>query len=458
MAKSQTSQRDEKHELTRRALIKWSVAAGAALGVSRSKIFDILEGTAGQGVAYAAAAKTTCRSVALHAGNGGLAWFTQLWGFPSIAKANNSAFAWNYPGLAVDIAGTPNPLVKGPATPWADMAAQRQVTCFLSGQSETHTNNPITNGSLGGSSINALISAMQASSPSVIPVVSIGGARLGTAPGAAPDNNVANADGIVGLFNSAASRDGGLLATSGNAQTYKTAYDAYTQLVAASNRPTTRSGWLTGSAAAGFLGVNLATKLQIAPEDLTRYGINGNTRNSVASIGRALIVGAKAFGLGLTNALIMPAMLDDPHGAFDGGDVNVVPMQLKAILDAFRDDCVKAIDPDGTPVWDNLVFTCAGDTYKTPFSRPGWGDGTVDNSNVLYVNSSGHLKAGWYGDINVATGKAIGFGPDGKPVAVYNTATTAQLAMSSVAYAVAMRDERLANVAGISGIFGYPKA
>lgn len=35
MAKHPLSKREEKRELTRRALIKWSVAAGAALGVSR---------------------------------------------------------------------------------------------------------------------------------------------------------------------------------------------------------------------------------------------------------------------------------------------------------------------------------------------------------------------------------------------------------------------------------------
>jgi hypothetical protein len=54
MAKSPFSKRDTQRDITRRALIKWSVAAGAALGVSRSKIFDILEKTAGKDVALAA--------------------------------------------------------------------------------------------------------------------------------------------------------------------------------------------------------------------------------------------------------------------------------------------------------------------------------------------------------------------------------------------------------------------
>src|SRR5690606_27606770 len=78
MAKSPFSKRDEQREISRRALIKWSVAAGAALGVSRSKVFEILEGTAGRDLAFAAAENPTTRSVHIIAGNGGAAWFQLL--------------------------------------------------------------------------------------------------------------------------------------------------------------------------------------------------------------------------------------------------------------------------------------------------------------------------------------------------------------------------------------------
>ena len=73
MAKTPIAKRDEHHELTRRALIKWSVAAGAALGVSRSKVFEILERTAGKETAFAASENPTTRSVHMIFGNGGLA-------------------------------------------------------------------------------------------------------------------------------------------------------------------------------------------------------------------------------------------------------------------------------------------------------------------------------------------------------------------------------------------------
>ena len=157
----------------------------------------------------------------------------------------------------------------------------------------------------------------------MIPVITIGDATLGTAPGAPVGDHVDNADGIVGLFNSAASRAGGLLSKSRDAKLYKAHYDAFIQLNRAANRSTTKASYTTASGAAQFLGTNLAAKLAITPADLTRYGINGNTRGNVAAIGRALIVAVKAFKMGLTNSVVMPAMRDDPHGAFDGGVGNV---------------------------------------------------------------------------------------------------------------------------------------
>src|ERR1700755_2601627 len=111
MAKSQTTLRDERHQMTRRALIKWSVAAGAALGVSRAKVFEILEKTAGKGVAMAAAENPPTRSGHMCAGNGALAGFTLFWPQVDIAKANNPNFAWHKQGQQMDVAGTNNPLV-----------------------------------------------------------------------------------------------------------------------------------------------------------------------------------------------------------------------------------------------------------------------------------------------------------------------------------------------------------
>lgn len=460
MAKSKSSQREEQRQLTRRALIKWSVATGAALGVSRSTVFDILEGTAGRDLAYAAADSVATRAIHLVAGNGGLAWFQLLWPQVEIAMAGSDTFAWHKPGQATLVQGTPRPLAIGPDTPWANLPASRQVTGFVCGQNETHTANPTSTVGLNGANIFSIATALQAGVPSVIPIVSIGDADVGTAPGGARPANVANADGIVGLFNSAASRAGGLLSQSSDAALYKAHYDAFIQLNRAADRSTTKAAYVTGQGAAQFLGTNLAAKLQITPADLTRYGIGGGTRNNVANIGRAFIVAVKAFKMGLTNSVVLPAMRDDPHGAFTSGDVNTIPGQLKGVFDGLMADLVATTD-DVTlkSLADDTVITIHGDTTKNPLQRGGWPDGTPQNSNMVFVYSAGHLKSGWFGQVK-ANNTVEGFGANAAP-ATYNSANTARFAMASIAYAIAKRDERsiatFANGIGISDVFGHPK-
>ena len=463
MAKSQTSKRDEKHELTRRALIKWSVAAGAALGVSRSKIYEILERTAGRDVAFAASSQPINRTFDIEFGNGALAWMTLFWPLPAIAAAAtpNNNLSWHKPGMQTVVQGTDRPLTIGPDTPWASLPANKQVTAFLCGNNETHTNFAQSTTQIGGSNLLALNSALQAALPAVIPTVTVGqGTTIGTAPGATVAANVGNADGIVDLFNSAASRTGGLLANTNDAALFKAHYQAFIQLNRAANRPTTNIGYTTATSAAAFLGTNLSAKLAVTPEDLMRYGITGTTRNTVTALGRTMIIAVKAFKLGLTNGIVVPALRDDPHQAFDGGDVNVVPAQLKGIFDGFMNDLKATLDDNTSkPLSDNIVITMKGDTYKNPLNNQGWGDGTPGNTNIVYVYSSGQLMSGWFGDISAA-GNVQGVGPDGK-LTTYNGANTAKYAMASVLYATAIGDDRAIQgfVGGttVSGVFGRPK-
>jgi hypothetical protein len=460
MAKSPFSKRDEQQQLTRRALIKWSVAAGAALGLSRAKIMEILEKAGGKELAYAGVDNPSTRSVHIVAGNGGLAWFQLFWPQNDIAAANNTNFAWHKPGQSMLVPGTNKPLTVGPDTPWKNLPAQRQVTVFQCGANETHVNNPTSVTSLNGNNIFSVATALQSASPSVIPVITVGDADIGTAPGGSRPANVGDGNGIVGLFNSAASRAGGLLSKNGDALLYKAHYDAFTQLNRAANRSTTKASYTTASGAAQFLGTNLSAQLQIVQADLDRYGINGNTRSNVASIARAFIVSVKAFKMGLTNSVCLPAMRDDPHGAFDGGDVNVVPPQLKNIFDAFMADLTNTTDSvTGKALADDTVITIHGDTTKDPMNRGGWPDGTPGNTNLVYVYSAGHLKSGWYGSIDRA-GTVKGFDAQGNPTG-YNGGTTAKFALASIAYAIAKRDERaistFANGITVANNFGNPK-
>lgn len=460
MAKSPFAKREESYELSRRALIKWTVAAGAALGVSRSKIFEILEGSAGKGTAFAAAANPTTRSVHIVAGNGGFAWFQLLWPQVDIAMANNPNFAYHRPGQASLFPGTAKPLAVGPDTPFQTLSASRQMTAFMAGNNETHTGTPNSTTLLNGSNIHAIASVLQLTNPSVIPAITLGQTTLGTAAGAPVAAQVGNAGDAVGLFNSAASRAGGLLATSSHASLYKAQYDAFAQLNRAANRSTNKKSYTTASGAAGFLGTNLAAKLSLQPAELTMYGVDGNTRGNVRAIAETLIFSVKAFKMGLTSAIVLPAMNDDPHGAFGDGSVNTVPTQLKNVFDGFMTHLTSTVDDvTGITLADDLTMTICGDTPKDSLNPNGWPDGTANNSNWIYVLSPGHLKTGWFGGIT-AGGQAQGFDANGQ-TAAYNGAQQSRLALASIAYSIAKRDERaispFANGLTISGRLGLPK-
>ncbi|HWU88784.1 MAG TPA: hypothetical protein VN253_16070 [Kofleriaceae bacterium] len=464
MAKSQTSKRDEEHELTRRALIKWSLAAGAALGVSRAGVIEILEKTAGKGVAFAASEPITARNIHMIWNNGGLAWTTLLFPHPDVALANNPQFAWHKPGLATTVAGTKKPLVRGPDSPFSTLSPARQMTAFVCGANETHSNVIQSTGSLAGNNLQGVISALQSGAPSVVPVITVGNTGYAPAAGSPTATAVTNADGIVNLFNSAASQAGGILAASRDANLYKAHYDAFAQLNRAANRSTTKASYVTASGAAGFLGTNLSAKLAITPADLTRYNITGNTRGNVAAIGRTLIVAVKAFKMGLTNSISTLAMGDDPHGAFNGGvgarDVDTVPAQLKGIFDAFMADLVATTDDvTNRSLSDDFVMSWIGDTTKDSRAQGGWPDGTANNHNVMYVWGGSRLYTGWFGSLD-RNGNVQGFDANGNATA-YNGQATARLAAASLAFAIAKGDERLiapfANGVKIGGVFGAPK-
>ncbi|MFT3694063.1 MAG: hypothetical protein QM831_13045 [Kofleriaceae bacterium] len=463
--KSPFAKRDEERDVSRRALIKWTVAAGAALGVSRGKIMDILERTAGKETAFQAAESASARSVHLVAAAGGLSWFTLLFPQPKIGAANNANFSYHKPGQGMTITTTDKPYFIGPDTPFATLSSELQMTGFVCGSANAHVTTPNPDNSVSGLGTNnlfAFATALQSSSPSVIPAIAINGVAIGAAQGSAQAANVGKSADVTGLFNSAASRQGGLLYKSKDAAAYGIAYSAFAQLNRAANRSTTKIGYTTSINAAGLLGTNLAAQLQITDADKTRYGVGTGTPNNVNEIAEGLIVAVKAFRMGLTNAIVMPAMNDDPHTAFADGRVNTVPAQLKKIFDAFMGDLTSTTDSvTNESLATDTVITISGDTTKDALSHAGgnWADGTTQGCNQVMVYSAGHLKSGWFGGINT-NGSVTGFDPQGND-ATYNATQTAKYALASIAYAVAKGDERaispFANGLGISGTFGRPK-
>jgi len=292
-----------------------------------------------------------------------------------------------------------------------------------------------------GQSMLAVLASIQRATPSLLPVIAIDPVNFGNAPGAPDVAKVGNAAGLVELFNSAASQ--AILSAPKDAALFEAYYKAFLGLNKAAGRSTWARPLRTGKAASNFLGKNLAAQLLPSAQDLSDYGIADNTPNKLKEIGHALITTAKAFRMGLTQSVILPAMRDDPHGAF--GDMN----QLKAtvgtlgkMLDSFLTDLGTQQDPACTSrsLADTVVMTVHGDTPKDPRNRNGWPDGTPANSNWLYVMGNGYLKTGWHGGVR-ADGSVDGFDPStGKDMPGQSSDSTSAAAGAAAAFAVAKGD------------------
>lgn len=438
--------RDERRAMGRRGLMKLALATGAAYGLSHWKVLEILEDSGGRALAQDAACMGTNRSVHIVAGVGGFAWFQLLWPHLDVAAARNPDFAWHAIGEETMAAGTDRPLALGPEAPWRSLPGRRQVTAFMSGSNETHTRAPATSSAVDmGSDVFGVCAAMQASSPTLVPVIALDDVPFRGADGAPRPARVGSGDDIVSLFDSAASRADGALRESRDAELFSSAYSAFLAMRAAAGRPTMRSGVSTGSQSARLLGQNLADALRVTDEDLARYGVSATSRGQNVAIARTLIVTAKAFARGLTSQVILPAFRDDPHGAFnDMGSLRRTVRELGTSLDAFLADLMELEDPTcaGTRIGENLVVSVHGDTPKNPLQRGGWPDGTPGNSNWTYVLGAGHLRTGWFGGIR-RNGDVVGFDPTtGDERGDMSSAATANAASAAITYAVSRGDMR----------------
>ncbi|HVV88455.1 MAG TPA: hypothetical protein VHE35_35675 [Kofleriaceae bacterium] len=434
----------DKQELSRRSLIKWSLFAGAALGIGRSKVYQVVEDTFGREAAAEASCLVTNRSVHIAAGTGGFAWYQLLWPHNDVVAGGNQSAAFHAFGQTHMATGTDRPLTMAPQTPFKSAAGNKQITALMAGANETHTRTPSTATNIGGNSLLAVAAALQVTNPSVIPVVTVDGSVFGTAPGAPRPSAVGTAEQFVGLFNSAASRAGGLLENTDDASLYDAHYAALASLNRAANRPTTSRAYTTAKTAAHLLGTNLATQLAITDADRMRYGVAGAVRQNLKDLAETLIVTAKAFRMGLTSSVCTHALGDDPHGAFN--DPSNPPMTagiLGGMLDAFIADLAATPDPScaGTSLADNVIMTIHGDTPKTPLVASGWPDGTPGNSNWMYVYGNGWLKTGWFGGI-MRDGTTKGYDPATGQENGTSSAQLAAPASAAVAYAIAKGDMR----------------
>jgi hypothetical protein len=274
---------------------------------------------------------------------------------------------------------------------------------------------------------------------------------FGAAPGAPAPATVASSAGLVGLFNSAASKT--LLQTPANAALDEGYFKAFLNLNSVAGRPSVQRVYDTSKVATNLLGRNLATQLAVSAADDARYGVTASTPTNVAEIAHALCTGIKAFALGLTSCLVLPAMQDDPHGAFQNMTTLAANVKtLGKILDAFIADAMALPDPSGCSgktLADSLVFTITGDTPKTALKASGWPDGTVNNHNLVFAWGGGWLKTGWFGGLD-AKGVLTTWDPATGGAGTQTSQALGTPAAAAVAYAVTKGDARRVQDFGVT--------
>ncbi len=442
MPKSPFARRDEERELSRRSLIRWTLAAGVGLGVSRTKVHEILEKHAGKGAALAASKLAVCRSIHIHDGGGGLANWTQI--FPNLfwATNNTATTPWakgNDGSLGTPFVGTPKPLLNYNGNPFATIPVAKQVSCFTAGANNTHNSDGNTSTfGLGGVGLAAFAAKIQATSVSaVLPALSIGSAQ---GPSAVPFASANNAAGAVNLFNSAASQTGGILNIQSNADLFAAHYDILSALNRVAKDPVQAPSYKTARDSARFIAKNLAAQLTVSAAELAEYGTGGS--NALNTVRQDLAFSLKAFALGLTNCIALRGFRNDPHGYFDGGTSATESQAHRKMLETFFAKMAATTDPvSGEKLLDNFVFVVQGDTPKSATNTAGWGDGSSQNSNLVFAYTSGWVKAGWHGQINGNTATSVD--DAGNPVA-YNGAEGARKALACLAYAICKGDDRAA--------------
>jgi hypothetical protein len=388
----------------RREFLRWSATVAACLGIERARFLNVLGDSAGSAAADIAACASNNRLISFNAGNGGLSNFTQVFPFTKVIGATNPAYSHYALGKGIVATGYDKLWTNAPDSPW-QVGSKWKMTAFVAGNNETHTGAAVTAASLGPNGMLASAAAIQQANPTLLPVLAVGNVPFGTAPGAPAVAQVGAAAQLIDLFNSAASK--ALLQTPENGALSEAYYKAFLGLNAAAGRSTVAKSYGVGKVSMNLLSKNLAAQLTPTPSDQALFGLTGTTPASVTNMSNAMITTVKAFSLGLTSMLMMPAWNDDPHGLFAGGDAAamVKAVAMGKMFNGLHDLAKSKQDPScsAKTLADSIVITINGDTFKAPFARNGWGDGTPMGSNLLYVMGAGHLKTGWFGDMDPAT-------------------------------------------------------
>ena len=457
----------------RRRFLKMAGVAAAALGLDRSGYLNFLVDEGGHGLAEAATLSGR-RALGVTCGNGVYAWMQQLWMCPDVAiNATTSGFGGTSAYLYTSQRGYNGPdgvtvtngertMVYGPDAPWMNGGEPKyKMTAFVAGNDETHTEFPESAAIVSaGASLAATVGSIQSlDSTALVPVLGIDPLKYGVAQGAPDVTTAPSAEGIVDLFNSAASK--ATLSRVEDQELFETYYNAFLGLRRASDRSTWQPQLAITKDAARLIGLNFSAALTPSVEDLELYGLadllaegtlSAMQRQGLENFGRTLITVARAFKLGLTNSALVglspgptsEQTFTDPHVTFDSQN-NMqqgrnTTRYLGRILDGFYTDLETEADPEsaGDMVSDNTVFFTWGDTPHTPLQGSNWPDATPQDCNWIYVmDPKGSLQEGWFGSVNM-DGSVDGWDPTtGASVPDKPATQTSTAAGAAVAYAVA---------------------
>ncbi len=427
---------------SRRDFLRWSATVAACLGLERARFLNALNDSAGSAAADTAACASTNRNIHVVDGQGGLSNWTLAFPLPAVINGTNANYSHYALGKGVAAQGYDKEYFYGPDSPW-QTDSKWKISAFVAGNNETHTATPASVVNFGANSMLASMAAVQQANPTLLPVLTVGGIQFGAAPGAPAVAAVGAANQLIDLFNSAASR--ALLQAPESGALAEAYYKAFLGLNAAAGRTTVAKQYGVGKVSMNLLSKNLSTQLTPTQADLDLFGITGATPGAVQNMARAMITTVRAFSLGLTSMLVMRGFNNDPHGLFAGGDAQPtqVGQAIGKMMNGLYNLAKSKQDPacSAKTLADSMVFSVSGDTYKAPFARGGWGDGTPQNTNLLYVMGGGYVKSGWFGSVtpNGVQGWDPGTGNTG---GAYQGATLGGAAAAAALFAVAKGDMR----------------
>lgn len=437
---------------SRRDFIRGVFAASAALGVGPLRALELLDREGGSALAQEAC-RSTARVINVIAGTGGFAWFNLLWpchrvvnqGF-AMSNVVNSNVATLIPGNDANVP-TNQPLyawkVNGQPL-FARAKREMKVTAVVGGRAFAHqiapniTNNTntIADGVGGDLSAFAAMAALQSQSSTLLPVIGVqfNGVDMPYRPTVRPVPEApaqatvlrgpnGSADGIIGLFSSAAAQVVDRLGVDpmtkkSNAPLFSQYYRAFQSLSRTALRPTYQATTNNERLAIKVVSTNLASALAyttagdnttaldlstvVGAQIVQMAGANQASAKMVMDFARSLVVAYKAFREGLTAQINLPAFNDDPHPAFANGTALPIATGLAMALDWFMNQMAATPDPfcPGKTLSDNLVMTFTGDMPKSPFSSTDdWNDSPPQSANWIYIVHNGELKPGWFGNV-----------------------------------------------------------